>query len=55
MTELCRGETLASIASAPKRPANALDGPAADREEDQPECEECDEERALHEEHATPS
>ena len=53
MIELCRGEALASIASAAKRPANALESPGADCEEDQPECEECDEERALHADHRT--
>jgi hypothetical protein len=53
MTELCRGEALASIAAAAKCPANALDRPAADGEKDQPKCEESDEERALHEVQAT--
>jgi hypothetical protein len=53
MPELCRGEALASITAAAKCPANALDSPGADGEKDQSECEESDEERALHEEEAT--
>ena len=52
--ESCRGEATAATPAARDGPAESLDSPAGKREQEQPEGEDDQEERSLHDVHATP-